>query len=259
MDAKQLRQQIYDASVPFLQGQVITDLVIGLSLLAVELNHRDVAVSYVLRESLHGGCSIFSYAQNAVGMPAQEAARWFVEGGDDVQRAIGGAVINAAAGLLPLTDSGSREKPFDLDLKPGDTVGMVGNIHPVAMQLKSMGCKLIIFDKGQCPHGNPAGDLHPMEDQDSLLPQCDTVFLSGTTMINGTAAHLFDLCKNARDVVLMGTSTPMVPEGYRNTPVSILAGSRWKNEHKDTIFRLISQAAGIKALTPYMQKKNVRI
>ncbi len=37
MDAKNLRQQIYDAGLPLLQGRVVTDLVIGLSLLAVEL------------------------------------------------------------------------------------------------------------------------------------------------------------------------------------------------------------------------------
>ena len=259
MDAINLRQQIYDAGLPLLQGRVVTDLVIGLSLLAVELDHRDVAVSYVLRDSLAGGCSIFSYAQSCVGMSAVEAARWFVTGGDDVQRAIGGAVLNAASQSLPLKDSGSKDRPFDLSLNPGDQIGMVGNIHPVAAMLKKMGCSLTIFDKGQCPHGNPAGTLHPMEEQPKLLPRCDVVFLSGTTMINGSAAGLFDLCTNARDIVLMGASTPMLPGGYENTPVTVLAGSWWDSSAKGSIFRLISQAAGIPALGSWMMKKNVRI
>ena len=259
MDAQTLRQQIYSAALPLLRGRVVTDLTIGISLLALELDHRDIGVSYVLRENLRGGCSVFSYAQGAVGMSAEDAAAWFVTGGDDIQRAIGGAVINAASQSLPLQDSGSPEKPFDLTLHPGTTVGMVGNIHPVAMMLRKLGCELIIFDKGQCAHGNPAAQIHPMEAQQALLPTCEIVFLSGTTMINGTAAGLLELCSGARDIVLMGTSTPMIPEGYQGTPVSVLAGSWWKNEHKDRIFRLISQAAGIQALGSEMIKKNVRI
>lgn len=259
MDMQTLRQQIYQAALPLLRGRTVTDLTVGLSLLAVELDGRDVAVSYVLRENLRGGCSVFSYAQQTVGMSAQDAAAWFVTGGDDLQRAIGGAVINAASQFLALNDSGSREKPFDLDLGPGIRVGMVGNIHPVAMQLKKLGCSLVIFDKGTCAHGNPAADIHPMEQQQELLPTCDIVFLSGTTMINGTAAPLFDLCAGAKDLVLMGTSTPMIPDGYRDTPVSILAGSWWKKEDKQTLFRLISQAAGIQALGSSMLKKTVRI
>ena len=259
MDIKELRRQIYESALPLLQGRVVTDLVIGLSLLAVELNHRDTAVSYVLREELKSGCSVFSYAQDTVGMTAAEAALWFVEGKDALQRAIGGAVINASSQILSLTDTRDSSRPFGCEIHSGSTVGMVGNIHPVAAALKAQGCRIIIFDKGQCPHGAPAGDLHPMEDQAALLPQCDTVFLSGTTMINGTAASLFDLCSHAENVILMGSSTPMIPAGYKGTPVTVLAGSWWKRENKATIFRLISQAAGIKALGPYMIKKSVQI
>ena len=257
MDDQELRRQIYEASLPLLQGRVVTDLVIGISLLAVELNHRDVAVSYVLREELKGGCSIFSYAQDTVGMSAVDAGLWFAEGRDAVQKAIGGAVINAASGLLPMVDC--REHPFGAEILPTDTIGMVGNIHPVAAALRNQGCRVLIFDKGQCPHGAPAGDLHPMEEQPLLLPNCDVVFLSGTTMLNGSAADLFSLCSQAREVILMGSSTPMIPSGYQGTPVTVLAGSHWKSENKATIFRLISQAAGIKALGPYIIKRSVRI
>ena len=257
MEAMTLRQQIYDAALPLLRGRKVTDLVIGLSLLAVELDGKDMAVGYVLREGLHGGCSIFSYAQDTVGMDAQEVGRWFVSGGDDVQRAIGGAVINAASRSEALQDT-DNGKPFGLDLTPGTRVGMVGNIHPVAMALKKMGCELVIFDKGQCPHGNPASDLHPMEEQPTLLPTCDVVFMSGTTSINGSLASLLDMCSGAKDTVLMGSSTPMIPEGYAGTPVSILAGSAWDPKDKDPVFTLISRAAGIKALGKYMIKKNVR-
>lgn len=259
MDAKTLREQIYAGALPLLKGRTVTDLVVGISMLAVELDQKAIAVSYVLRDDLGGGCSIFPYVVTAVGKSAEEVGRWFVDGGDDVQRAIGGAVINAASQVLNLTDRDSDEHPFDLTLKPGDTVGMVGMIGPAVMRLKPFGCRMVIFDKGKCAHGNPNLDIYPMEQQEELLPKCDVVILSGSTTINGTAAHLMELCDHARDVVFVGSSVPMIPEGYAGTNASVLAGSWWRYEDKAPIFRLISQAAGMHALGKYMVKKNVRI
>ena len=256
MTAAQLREQIYNAALPLLKGRTVTDLVVGISLLAVELDGRDIAVSYVLRDDLAGGCSIFPYAKGAVGKSAEEVGRWFVDGQEDLQRSIGAAVLTAASHALDMPDTDSDEKPFGLTLHPGDTVGMIGMIPPVAMRLKKLGCKLMIFDRGQCPAGDTARDLYPMERQAELLPRCDVLFLSGTTTINGSAAELLALAR-PRDAVLIGSSVPMIPGGYAGTPVRVLAGSWWKQEDKAEIFRLISQAAGMMVLGRYMVKKNV--
>lgn len=259
MEVQKFREQIYHAALPLLEGRTVADLVIGISMLAVELDGKDLAVSYVLRDDLGGGCSIFSYANQAVGMSAREVGSWFVTGGDDIQRAIGGAVLNAASHSLDLIDSSDREHPFDLNLSQEDTVGMVGHIQPVAMQLKEHGCRMVIFDKGKCAMGKPAEDIYPMEQQARMMPECDVVFLSGTTTINGTAASLLEQCSKARDVVLVGASVPMIPAGYAGTPVTVLAGSWWDHKDKAVIFRLISQAGGMQALKPYAIKKNVRV
>lgn len=259
MDAAALREQVFEAALPLLEGHKVTDLVVGLSLTAVEVDGEKLAVSYVLRESLGGGCSIFPYASQAVGMSAVDVGRWFVTGKDDLQRALGATVLTAVSEYEDLKDSGSRERPFDLSISPADTIGMVGNIRPVVKQLRPIGCPMIIFDKGKCARGNPAENVFPMEDQPRLLPECDIVFLSGTTMINGTAAELFSLCSKAREVVLLGSSVPMVAKGYGGTPVSVLAGSWWREEDKEVLFRNISMAAGMQTLGRYMIKKSVRI
>ena len=249
---------IYEAARPLLKGRTVTDLVIGISMLAVELDGEDLAVSYVLRENLRGGCSIFGYASQAVGMDAEEVGRWFVTGGDDIQRAIGGAVLNAASRCRELPDR-EVQGPFDVAVGPGDIVGMVGNIHPVAMMLKQRGAQLRIFDKGKCAHGNSGADIYPMERQAELLPRCDVVFLSGTTALNGTLPGLLELCSGARDIVLVGASVPMIPQGYRDSGVTVLAGSRWEHRDKEEIFRRISRAAGMQGLKEFAVKKNVRI
>ena len=258
MSEHTVNERIYEAALPLLRGRTVTDLVIGISMLAVELDGRDIAVSYVLRDNLKGGCSIFGYASEAVGMPAEEVGRWLVTGGDDIQRSIGGAVLTAASRGLDLRDSQERG-PFDVALRPGDTVGMVGNIHPVAMMLGKMGANLMIFDKGKCAHGNSAENIYPMERQAELLPKCDIVFLSGTTTVNGTIDGLLDMCSGARDIVLVGASVPMIPQGYRDSGVTVLAGSWWDYSDKEEIFRRITRAAGMQGLKEFSVKKNVRI
>ena len=128
---------------------------------------------------------------------------------------------------------------------------------PFAQQarIKTMAGKLAVFDHGVYLRGG-APDVFPTEQEKDLLPACDVVILSGTTTINGTIDSLLELCQNAREIVLVGTSTPMFPEGFRDTKVSRLAGAWWKNEHRREIFKLISLAAGISSLSPYMIHKN---
>ena len=237
---KRLRKDIYEAALPLLDGRKVTDVIIGLSMLGVELDQNTISVAYVLRDSLGGGCSIFPYVQSAPGMDAVDVARWFVEGKDELQIAIGGAVINAASQVLPLIDKDSDEKPFDLSLSASDTIGMAGMIRPAVMRLRQSGAKFYIFDKGKCEHGSIDDNVYPMEMQEDLLPKCSVLMASGTSIVNNTAEDLFRMSQNAREVVMIGASTPMIPDGYRNTPVTVLAGSWWRYEAPDEALVLIS-------------------
>lgn len=254
-----INEQIFAAAKGCLKGKTVTDLVVGISLIAVELDHKYVGVAYTLRETLGGGCSIFPYANEAIGKSAEEVGSWFVNGTDDVQRGIGNAVLNAASQDLPLEDCGNKAQPFGVEVGPNDTVGMIGMIKPVVKMLKPTGCKFIIFDKGKSCGGNTEEEIYPMSDQEKLLPQCSVVFLSGTTTINNTIDNLLAMCKNSRDIVMVGASTPMYPEGFKNTNVSILAGSWWQEKDKEDVFKAISLASGMQTLSKYMVKKNVRV
>lgn len=257
--AENLNKNIYESALEVLTGKKVTDLVIGLSMLAVELDRSEISVAYVLRDELSSGCSIFSYANKLVGMSAAEAAGWLVNGQDAVQKAIASAVINAASNKLELPDTESSEHPFDLTLGKNDTVGMIGYIHPAVMRLKPLGCRIIIFDKGKCAQGNREQNIFSMSRQAELLPECDALIVSGTAITNDSAAEVFNNSPKARDIVLLGASVPMSPNGYSNTPVSVLAGSRWQHKDKNEIFTLITRAAGMQFLKAFMIKKNVRI
>ena len=98
-----------------------------------------------------------------------------------------------------------------------------------------------------------------MSDQAKLLPECNIVVLSGTTMINHTIKNLLDICSNARGIVMIGSSTPMFPEAFEDTNVRVLAGSWWDNSSKKELFKTISTAGGIGHLSKFMIKKTVAV
>lgn len=250
-----LIEKILQEARPYLRQRNIKDVVVGVSLIAVQLDDGSVGISYVLRENLPGGCSVFPYVREIVGAKAEEIGKWAVSGAEDLKRSIGNAVLNAAAQQQELPDCGGRDQPFGLRLNGGETVGMVGMIGPAVKMLAPWNCKWIIFDnarKGQ-------EGIFPTERQEELLPTCDIVFLSGTTTINGTIDQLLSWCRDDCQIVMIGSSTPMYPTAFADTNIRILAGAFGDRTKKEQIFRLISLASGMDGLRGCMDKKNVRV
>ena len=247
-----LMERVLLSARPCLEGKTLRELVVGVSLTACCLSDGAVGVSYVLRDGLPNGCSVFPYVQAAEGRPAAEIAAWVVEGQDDLQRGIGAAVLDAASQGLDIADDDSPE-PFGLRIESSDVVGMVGYIPPVAKKLAQRAGELIVFDHGAWLEGDP--DVLPTDQQSQLLPGCDIVVLTGTTTVNGTVDSLLAMCSKAREIVLVGTSTPMFPEGFRGSGVTRLAGAWWKNEDKAAVFKKVTLAGGIRSLSPHMIMK----
>ena len=54
-------------------------------------------------------------------------------------------------------------------------------------------------------------------------------------------------------------STPLYPEAFTGTGVSVLSGTRWLSSEKEPILAGVSQCAGIKQLMKYGQKISVKV
>ncbi len=255
-----LIEKVFQSAEPLLRDRIVTDAVLGLSLTAVELDETDIGLSYVLRERLPSGCSIFGFAQHIIGKPALEAARLVLEGRDDAQRGVGMAVITAATRKLNLADEPATPTPFDLQVRPADKVGMIGYIPPVVDQLARLKAHVYIFDKGLTENGGDgASQVVHMSQQAEILPMCDLMIITGTTLINNSIDHLLELCRNAREIVLVGASTPMLTEAFKGTGVTALAGSWWDSAYKAELFKILSLSGGISHIRKMMIKKLVRV
>jgi uncharacterized protein (DUF4213/DUF364 family) len=254
MEKTSVKYRVLEAARPYLENLTVKDLVVGISLIAVQLNDESVGVSYVLRYALPPECGAFGYARNAIGMSAWDVARWTVEGEDNVARSIGGAVLSAASQQLPIADDTDDKCRYGMEITAEDTVGMIGFIKPVAKVLEKQVKKLYVFDEGVSLYeGNMR--VCGMDQQPVLLPECTKMIITGSSTINGSIDGLLEMCCNATQIALVGSSTPMFPEGWKDTKVTSLAGAWWPKERKEDIFRIISQGGGIAQLRQIIQHK----
>ena len=254
MEKTSVKYRILEAARPYLEGKTVKDLVVGISLIAVQLSDEAVGVSYVLRYALPPECGAFGYARNAIGMSAWDVAKWTVEGRDNIARSIGGAVLAAASQSLDIADDTDDKCHYGMDITPEDTVGMIGFIKPVAKVLEKQVKKLYVFDEGVSLY---EGNIRVcgMDQQPVLLPECTKMIITGSSTINGSIDGLLEMCANAQQIALVGSSTPMFPEGWKGTNVVSLAGSWWPKERKEDVFRIISQGGGIAQLKPIIRHK----
>ena len=254
MENTSVKYSILEAARPYLEGLTVRDLAVGISLIAVQLSNEAVGVSYVLRYGLPPECSAFGYAASAVGMSAWDVAKWSVEGKDNIARSIGGAVLSAASQQLDIADDTDEKCRYGMDITGEDTLGMIGFIKPVAKILSKQVKKLYVFDEGVSLY---EGNIHVcgMDQQPVLLPQCTRMIITGSSTINGSIDGLLEMCSNADQIAMVGSSTPMFPEGWKGTNVTTLAGAWWPKERKDDIFRIISQGGGIAQLRSIIRHK----
>lgn len=253
-----LQEKILEAARPYLEGRTVSDLVLGIALIGAELDGKNVGVSYMLRDSLPSGCGSFGFARQAIGKDAYEVASLLVDGKDDAQRGLAAAVLSAACHAAPLEfcEDGD-ETPFGVTIQPGDKLALIGYMAPVAKQFAGKVAETVIFDKGRELAGHD--DITPCALQKDVLPTCDIVVVSGTSVVNRTVEDLLAMCPGAREFVLTGTSTPMFPAAYAGSGVTSLAGTTWKQDAKDEIFRTISLGGGIMASRALRSNVCVRV
>jgi uncharacterized protein (DUF4213/DUF364 family) len=251
-------ERVYELALPGITGKKIKEVRIGLELMTVELDDGSIGVTYVLRKEIGHVCSAFPQAGNLVGRSAKEIAGWALKRENVIASSVGLAVLNSVAEfdkLKLLKNTSGVDAIFSVEIKPTDTVGIIGHIGPVISGLKGKVEKLYIFERGI----NIPEQVYPESFQPKLLPECQVVFITSSSLINGTLEFLLAYCTKARDVVMVGSSTPLYPEAFSETGVSMLSGTRWLPSNRDNIHTAISQSAGMRQLIKYGEKISVGV
>ncbi len=125
-------------------------------------------------------------------------------------RAVAVAVANA---LLGVEGEDSEALP---PIAPGSRLVMVGNIKPVARELRREGFELSVFDRREQP------ELRA-EETVRQVAGADLALLTASTVANGTWT---ELVAAARRCWIIGPSAPMNAALYQGTSVELVLGRR---------------------------------
>ena len=148
---------------------------------------------------------MISCGYNGMGLKdlAQAAKSWNL-----TESGFGMAAVNAYYNTPQRLSALNAYEPFDnyctdgVDLR-GKHIGVVGHLN-MPRSVSDQAASVRILER--CPR---PGD-YPDSACDWLLPQCDVVIITASTLVNKTLPHLLDLSKNAY-TILTGPSCPMCP------------------------------------------------
>lgn len=232
-------------------GERVAEVRVGLGYTAVTLESGKAGVGAMLRYMLDvDGCSILPYAGTLGGRDAGELVPLLRSPGI-VEPSIGLAAVNAL--FQPECREGlSTGDPVDLlGIRPKDRVAMVGYMAPVVERIRRAAAECIVFDDGR------AGEEGITETslEEDLLPGCDVVVLSATSLLNKTFDRLVELSAGAREICVMGASTPLAPGVFRPRSVTLLSGRRFTDPGR--LLRVVGEAGGRKSLAPISLKVNI--
>ncbi len=255
-----LMERVLEAAEPHMKGKGlrVADGVIGINFVGVKLSHGRCHFVYLMREALPSGDMIFPYGEQMIGMDAWEVAQWALTGAEDLQRSLGVAALNAAS---PFFFDPAYQSPEDFydSLTGDDVLGVIGHMPPLVARFGGKVKRYISFDRAIDLQGSVEGaQVYPMEREAELLPTCDVVTITGTSMINHTTEDILALCTNARDIMLSGFSLPYYPEAYRGSGLSAV-GSTYFTEGSEALFRPLSLAAGRMTVRQYTRSAFCRL
>src|SRR5215475_13051243 len=153
---------------------------------------------------------------------------------DGIRRAVGIATMNALAALCwdrrphPEVELETGVDAFDAaDIRPGQTVVVVGAFAPFLRELKRMGQLYLVLE--QDPATLKADEMpfyrHAAQ-APAVAPLADVLLITGTTLLNDTLDRILAAARPDACKVVVGPTVGLVPDAYLRRGCSVLGTIR---------------------------------
>ena len=231
-------------------GHTAADIRVGLGYTAVSLDDGHCGLAFTLHDKDYESCTVVAEAGSLAGRKASELVSWITQE-DETACAIGLAAVNAL--VEPPRGAVALDILEQLPVGLEDTVGMIGYFGPLVSSIQKAAKMLHIFERQAIPELGVLPETATVD----LLPQCTVVVMSATTLLNRTIDGLLDLCKAAREIAILGPSTPFVLEPFRKRGVTILSGVEVVDSAR--VLRVVSEAGGTRSFGSAIRKLTIRL
>ncbi len=241
-----LNKKLFDLFAHKANQVMVECLCIGLGYTSVITEDGGMGVAYTLPDKKIS-CSIMDDHYDFEGKPAVQLLEW-INQPDSVKRSAALALINALnydhAFSLP-EDRGNTALFERFSIDQGTKVAMTGFFPPLVKLFQKKNIPLEIIDAGR-------GIGNKKDFYNKLKTWADVLILSSTSILNNTTEEILNNVGPRGKTVMLGPSTPMVPEAFDHLPVHMLAGTVMLD--KKNALKAVRHGAGTPILKKYGRK-----
>lgn len=250
-----INQKVIDHFREQAARSLVRRVTIGLGYTAVEIENSRGTLGMGLSYTwLPGktGCHVIKEYTNFEGRPASLLVEKWTSG-NTIERTIALACVNALnyhrAAALP-EESGDTVIYEVLGVGPGSKVAMVGYFKPLIPPMKKRGAEVEIIDIH-----HQVGD--EVRFTDRLENWADTFIITATAFLNNSIEGLLSRIPEGGRAVVLGPSTPMVPEIFEGYPITMLAGTVPLDF--EAVERSVRHGTGTPVIQKYGKKVSIRL
>ncbi len=232
----------------------IGDVRIGKVYTAVEVKTGEVGVAFNF--PWRTGCSAHGFtAIRPLRGKAVSDLLPFLGSPDPGESALALATVNAAVShvIHRREDVLNGDVLERIALSAEDEVGMIGYFGPLIKPIRRAVKHLRVVDMD----AGKASDVFPAAAATDVLSESSVAILSSTTLVNGTLESLLKAAVGCREVVMLGATTPLIPEAFEGTPVTWLSGVVAREPRR--VLEVVSEAGGMCIFKRFVNKVNLKV
>lgn len=208
--------ELIEYSLKYYKGQKIKDVRIGVRFVAVMLDDDSCGISYCFSQP--GPFAPVDRVGTLIGTKADEIVK-LANGLNLCESSLAIATMNALLQNEEFDCIEQNAMDF-IEITKKDTVGMIGQFVPLIEAINEKAGKFYVFEK----NGN--FETYPDWSEPMLLPECDVVLISGTTLLNKTMDAILNSCTKAREVVILGPTAVPASEIFKKYGVTTIGASK---------------------------------
>jgi len=243
----QLVRNLYNLFQAKAKETRVSHLCIGLRYTAVMTDDGGTGIAYTYVSGSHCGSKNPSAHRDYEGESAAELLA-MIQDPEPLNRSMALALINAlnhdAASRFP-DDSSDRIWMDSLKIGHETRVATVGFFKPLMKGFADRGAQVEVLD-----------DLQGIGDRsrfyEKLKGWAEVLLLTSTSILNDSTEAMIDRLAPGVKVIMLGPSTPMVPEAFGHLPVQVLAGT--VPVDKEAVLKSIRHGAGTPVIHRFSRK-----
>lgn len=242
----ELNRKLFECVSTTAERVTIDQVTIGLGYTVVTTSDGGIGIA-ATGVALNGCCAGKFDIVDFEGRPATDLLQLILEPAP-MGRTMALATINALnhRHTLGLPEDPGNTLLFDhFGIRSGARVAMVGYFPPLVRLFKKKNVPLSVIDDAK-----GLGDKNTFYDQ--LDGWADVLLITATSIINNSTETILAHAGPNLKSVLLGPSTPMIPEAFAHLPIHMLAGSAISDPQQT--LKIVRHSGGTRALKPVTRK-----